>query len=356
MRRTKHMKLPNGFGQISFIKGNLRKPYRAMITVGTNLNGRPICKTLKPQGYFETYNDAYMALIENLKNPYEEYKDFTVKEVYEKWSKEYFQNISQSSINNYNLAFRKIEALHDLKIKDVKVFHIKNEISKTMDTPRLAGVVRVLLNMLFDYAVENDIVEKNCARLAKIKIKQGEQKIVHKPFTESEMTKLVENINNFWVKYILFQCYTGMRPGEICDIKTENVDLDQNIIIAGSKTKAGINRRIPIHPDIRDLVKQFYDHAKEISSEYLLVNRLDKRLVFASYRAAFKETCNELGMDHMSHDPRKHFITEAKKYQLDEYAIKLIVGHRINDITESVYTERSNEWLISEISKIQTAM
>ena len=42
----------------------------------------------------------------------------------------------------------------------------------------------------------------------------------------------------------------------------------------------------------------------------------------------------------------------AKKYKLDEYAIKRIVGHAISDITESVYTERDIEWLHEEISKI----
>ena len=61
----KHRRLPNGFGQISEIKGrNLRKPFRAMVTVGKTEEGRPICKPLKPQSYFKTYNEAYEALFE----------------------------------------------------------------------------------------------------------------------------------------------------------------------------------------------------------------------------------------------------------------------------------------------------
>lgn len=42
----------------------------------------------------------------------------------------------------------------------------------------------------------------------------------------------------------------------------------------------------------------------------------------------------------------------AKKYDVDEYAIKYIVGHAINDITEKVYTEREISWLASELEKI----
>lgn len=66
------MRLPNGFGQISELKGrNLRNPFRAMVTVGTDESGRPICRTLKPKGYFKTYNEAYAALVEYNRNPYD---------------------------------------------------------------------------------------------------------------------------------------------------------------------------------------------------------------------------------------------------------------------------------------------
>ena len=55
---------------------------------------------------------------------------------------------------------------------------------------------------------------------------------------------------------------------------------------------------------------------------------------------------------HRPHDPRKTFVTFAKKYKVDEYAIKRIVGHKIQDITESVYTERGVDWLLEEVNKI----
>ena len=61
----------------------------------------------------------------------------------------------------------------------------------------------------------------------------------------------------------------------------------------------------------------------------------------------------KLNPEHRPHDPRKHFITIAKKYNVDEYAIKYIVGHAINDITEKVYTERQVDWLKSEVGKIK---
>lgn len=38
---------------------------------------------------------------------------------------------------------------------------------------------------------------------------------------------------------------------------------------------------------------------------------------------------------------------------VDEYAIKYMVGHQITDITEKVYTRRDPSWLAEEIRKIQ---
>ena len=43
----------------------------------------------------------------------------------------------------------------------------------------------------------------------------------------------------------------------------------------------------------------------------------------------------------------------AKKYNVDEYAIKYMVGHHITGITEKVYTRRDPTWLMDEICKIR---
>ena len=58
-----------------------------------------------------------------------------------------------------------------------------------------------------------------------------------------------------------------------------------------------------------------------------------------------------LNPEHRPHDGRKHFATMAKKYKFDKYAIKYMVGHKISDITEKVYTQREFEWIKTEMEK-----
>ena len=56
-----------------------------MVTIGKTSTGKPIPKLLKPQAYFATYNEAYEALVEYKKNPYDLDEDLTVKEIYDLW-------------------------------------------------------------------------------------------------------------------------------------------------------------------------------------------------------------------------------------------------------------------------------
>lgn len=43
---------------------------------------------------------------------------------------------------------------------------------------------------------------------------------------------------------------------------------------------------------------------------------------------------------------------KGKYYQMDDYILKMIVGHAINDVTEKTYTHRVIEELRREIEKI----
>ena len=95
-------------------------------------------------------------------------------------------------------------------------------------------------------------------------------------------------------------------------------------------------------------------NASRKNFDFLFSTSVDTQMTVEYYRRKYKQMIKDLKLnpEHKAHDPRKYFITQAKKYQLDEYAIKLIVGHAIEDITENVYTDRPTEWLYQEILKI----
>lgn len=155
---------------------------------------------------------------------------------------------------------------------------------------------------------------------------------------------------------LLIHLMTGFRPTELCELELVNVDLVNWTLKGGNKTEAGKNRIVPIHSSIREMVKNQYEYAKSIGSKRLFFDLEDRDgLNIARYRIRYERILKRYSLDihHRPHDPRKDFITEAKKAGVDEYALKRIVGHYIEDITEKVYTERDIEWLRDEIEKMK---
>lgn len=77
-------------------------------------------------------------------------------------------------------------------------------------------------------------------------------------------------------------------------------------------------------------------------------------MTYDKYANRFLKVCESLKLnpEHRAHDPRKTFITKAKKCKIDDNAIKALVGHKIQDITESAYTDRDIEWLRKDIEKL----
>lgn len=125
------------------------------------------------------------------------------------------------------------------------------------------------------------------------------------------------------------------------------------------KTDAGKQRIVPIHSKIRYLVKRNYEFAVSIGSEYLFNDKGQTHsgswaVTYDKYANRFKKVISQLNLnpEHRPHDPRITFITMGKKSGVDEYALKEMAGHSIQDITESVYTLRDLEWLRQDIEKL----
>lgn len=375
-KNNKRRRLPNGFGQISEIKNrNLRNPFRAMITVGKTESGRPICKPLKPESYFPTYNDAYAALVEYNRNPYDLEPSITAQELYEKWTEEYFKTISESTQRGTDDAWRYCSAVYKMRVVDIRARHIKGCMEEGVAVVRgkekspnaaMKNKIKTLFNQMLDYAVEYELVDRNYSRtftLSDDTIKEIRKvKKEHIPFTNEEIERLWLHVNDKqYVDVLLIQCYSGWRPQELGLIELDNVDLENWTFQGGMKSEAGQERLVPIHSRIKQLVEKKYKESKKLGSRYLF-NYVDPdarsknlALTYSRYQTVFQRICIELNLnpDHRPHDGRKHFVTVAKKNGVDDYAIKYIVGHKISDITEKVYTKREFQWLREEIEKIK---
>ncbi len=372
-KNHKRRRLPNGFGQISEIKGrNLRKPFRAMVTVGKDENGRPICKPLKPESYFATYNDAYQALVEYNKNPYDLNPAITVEELYKQWLPEYEKTVSDTKPMENAWAY--CSEVYRMRVMDIRARHVKGCMEEGVAIVKgkeqrpnatMKNKIKTLFNQMLDYALEYELVDRNYSRTFKLTgetIKEIQTvKKEHIPFTDDEIERLWSSLGDVpGIDILLIQCYSGWRPQELGLLEIKNIDLADWTFKGGIKTDAGTDRTVPVHSRIRPLVEAKYKEAVEHDSPYLLnwivpgMRKKSIKLTYPRYQQAFERIVGALKLNpkHRPHDGRTHFVTTAKRYGVDEYAIKYMVGHKISDITEKIYTKRKFEWLKQEIEKI----
>ncbi len=362
IRNGRPTKMPNAYGSITKMSGKRRKPYRVRVTdrwVIDDKTGRS--KQLRPTlGYFETREEAMIALATYNENPYDINTDnITFSEVYEKWSDGYFRTLSNpSSARTIKAAYSYCNGLYNMRMQDIRVSHLEGTIINAQVGDSTKARIKSLFNMLYRYAVANDIVEKDYAAVMFANgnpIKRNRTRDVI-PFTQEEIQMLWNNLEQIpFVDMILIEIYSGWRPQELAILKTYDVDITSETMRGGLKTDAGKNRIVPIHPLIKPLIEKRMSEAATLQSEYLFNDANGQQgtyMTYDKYRSRFDKVMKRLNLKHHPHETRHTFITKAKACGVDEYILKLIVGHAIDDITEKVYTHRTIEQLKNEMEKI----
>lgn len=362
IRNGKPTKLPNGYGTIYKMSGKRSRPYRAMktdkwIIDPVTVKSKQIRSTI---GYYQSREDTMIALANYNENPYDIKADsITFSEVYEKWSENYFPTLSNpSSVRTVTAAYAYCNGLYDMRMKDIKVSHLEGTILNAQVGDSTKSRIKSLFNMMYKYAVAHDIVEKDYASVMFANgnpIKRSRTKEVI-PFSQEEIFLLWDNLDSIaFADMILIGIYSGWRPQELAILKVADIDIKVGTMLGGLKTDAGKNRIVPIHPLIRPLIENRMKEATSMQSEFLFNDANGQQgtyMTYDKYRKRFEKVMKYLKLTHRPHETRHTFITKAKACNVDEYILKLIVGHAIDDITEKVYTHRTIDQLRAEMEKI----
>lgn len=353
------MRLPNGFGSVYKLKDKPRRnPWMAVKTLHWDINEdeRTSRQVRKVIGYFPTKQNAITALTRYNENPYDlNVKAITFSEVYEKWTSEYFPTIGASSTRTITAAYHYCQPLYNMRMKDIRVEHLEQTIRNADVGDSTKSRIKSVFNLMYKYAMKHEIVEKNYAQLCD-GVKRSSPQIVRIPFSDQEIETLWQHLEIPFADMILIGIYSGWRPQELAVLKIADVDLENMTYTGGLKTDAGKNRLVPIHPLVADLVKKNYAAAIEVKSEFLFNDpegQQGTHLTYDKYRGRFRKVMARLAMEHKPHDTRHTFITKAKEVNMNEYVLKMIVGHEVQDITEKIYTHRTIEDLKKEMEKIK---
>jgi len=327
------MRLPNGYGGVVNLGKKRRRPYAARITVGWTDGGKAIYKYI---GYYSKRTDALQALAEYNNNPYNiDNRKLTFEEVYAMWSERALKDVSASKLNCYKTAFANCAGIHKIKIKELRAAQMQKVIDECKKrSASTLNNIKILFNQVCKFALENDFISKDYSHF--VNISNTQDKKIKTEFSEDEIAVLWANKDNFYIRFALVLIYTGFRINELLQIKNENVNLEDESIKGGLKTKAGKNRLVPIHKRIKPFIEELYS-----PDNIYLYNNNGNIYKYENIKPNFIKSLSEIGINHTPHECRHTTATLLDKYGANPITIKKILGHSTQDLTSSVYIHKN---------------
>lgn len=206
-----------------------------------------------------------------------------------------------------------------------------------------------VINSLYLFLIENDITINNPCNL--IKLPKIEKKL---PLylTIEEVDNLL-NINpkkpldyrNIAMLEVMYG--SGLRISEVCDLKINNIDYDEDIIrVMGKGSK---ERIVPMNNKTINSLKEYINNyrsflLKEKQSEYVFLNKSGNKLSRVGFFKIVKKLCEECGIkkEISPHTLRHSFATHLLNNGTNLRVIQELLGHS-NITTTQIYSHLSNE-------------
>ena len=222
--------------------------------------------------------------------------------------------------------------LAEKTIKDITII-IKGSIKKGINEDKIKHI-----ELTFNYPKDN---------------KENKLYVLTKREQNKITNYVLENINSRNIG-LLISLYSGIRIGELCALRWEDVDFKKNcltinktiqrvyikdkdkniskIIITTPKTK-NANREIPINKDFLEILKK----VKSEKKNYILTGN-EKYIEPRTYRKYFNKILDELKIKHFNfHSLRHTFATNCISLGVDYKTVSELLGHANVNITLNLY-------------------
>ncbi len=222
--------------------------------------------------------------------------------------------------------------LAEKTIKDITII-IKGSIKKGINEDKIKHI-----ELTFNYPKDN---------------KENKLYVLTKREQNKITNYVLENINSRNIG-LLISLYSGIRIGELCALRWEDIDLKKNcltvnktiqrvyikdkdknvskVIITTPKTK-NANREIPINKDFLEILKK----VKSDKKHYVLTGN-EKYIEPRTYRKYFNKILDELKIKHFNfHSLRHTFATNCISLGVDYKTVSELLGHANVNITLNLY-------------------
>jgi integrase len=274
-----------------------------------------------------TFNELLDAYVEKIKNQrfYQNYLQYLVPVL-----REYLGKILLSEIN-----YKTLENFRDQR-KKTPTQHGGERSNRTVN------IEMEFLRRIFNKAVKWEMLERNPFDVGEDLFYKDTIKR-ERALTEDEVKRLIDACPGYLKPIVITAIYTGLRKGDILNLKWKDVDLERGLIRV-VETKTGKTRNIVLNSDMRTLLQNL-----PVKGEYVFPGKKGKS--FKDVKRSFQTALKNAGIE-QSEDRRRKIVFHSLRHTCislltekgaDTTMVKNYVAHASEEMTER-YTHLSEEY------------
>lgn len=339
-------------------------------------NGKAKYSSVYAYSYAECSQKLQLAKVDLLP----ENNPITVSELFAVWLASRKNSIKQSSYVNYRTMYRNYiaEPFANIRVDRVTSFMINRYVSELLECGRDDGKglssksvqsVLIMMKSVFAYG-ETEYKLENPAK--NVSLPKSEHRKIE-VFTSVEMTKIRNNAlcDDCHILGILLCLYTGLRIGEICALKWEDIDL-VNQVIHVKKTLQRIKNPNAVSPktiviidepksekSIRDIpiptfmLPQLAKIMHSINPGSYFLTCSSNYTEPRTYQYRYKTFLKHIGVSYKNFHVLRHtFATECIRLGIDVKTVSELLGHASVKITLERYVHSNMDMKRKQLEKL----
>lgn len=276
-----------------------------------------------------------------------------------------------STVKHYTWHLSKAkQAFGKFRLEQIQRKDIERYISALPIANRTKNITLTVLRTMFQKAVDwRYLASSPASEIRRWRQDcQGSQSL-----TPKDLIKILQSATPWEKSVIKVMVYTGMRPGELSQLKFKDIDWENQILKIVSdkerKTKNRKSRLVPLSPDLEKELKllkeylpnMFYKDGSKVSLKYLLRTEDQKEYVFCHrngkpilcFRQCIRFALARAGIKGVTaHGLRKSFCSLLARQGVHPKVAQRLLGHSDVRLTMDIYTHVDDDQLRTAINKL----
>jgi len=295
--------------------------------------------------------------------------------------------LKQSTYYMYKYRIEKyiLPYFEEIELADIKFCHVQDFIlelahdqSKKKLSARTIRGIFTIMNSFFKYSVSTEKITKNpCTSIVlPIADKAVSVVILTKDEKRLIMNDVIKEKSNRSL-LVLVALFTGMRIGELCSLKWENVDFENMTIKVSAtiqrirvndqqqKTRVIIDtpksrnsfRMLPLSQFVSELLAELYANKNTVGSEFVFCKRNGQCYDIRGIQKYYAKMTKSLMIKKPSfHCLRHTYATMAIEAGIDAKTLSILLGHSNVMTTLNLYVHPDEEYIRERVEIITNYM